>query len=81
MIKALVFIALMATTIAVNAGSIDEYKTSYTTSDAGTLPYQILLGSNCPMSKEETKKLIEAVIVRNRVKPTFNMYYTFGLSV
>jgi hypothetical protein len=75
MIRALVLIALMATTIAVNAGSIDEYKSSYTTSDAGTLPYQILLGSNCPMSEEETRNLIEAVIVRNRVKPTSDMYY------
>ena len=75
MIRALVFIALMATTIAVNAGSIDEYKSSYTTSDAGTLPYQVLLGSNCPMSEKETRNLIGAVIVRNRVKPTSDMYY------
>jgi hypothetical protein len=75
MIRALVFIALMATTIAVNAGSIDEYKSSYRTSDAGTLPYQILLGSNCPMSEDETRTLIEAVIVRNRIKPTSDMYY------
>ena len=75
MIRALVFIALMATTIAGNAGSIDDYKSSYTTSDAGTLPYQILLGSNCPMSEKETRNLIEAVITRNRIKPTSDMYY------
>ena len=75
MTKALVFVALMATTIAVNAGSIAEYKSSYRTSDAGTLPYQVLLGSNCPMSDKETRNLIEAVIVRNRVKPTPEMHY------
>ena len=74
-IKALVFVALMATTITVNAGSIAEYKSSYRTSDAGTLPYQVLLGSNCPMSDEETRNLIEAVIVRNRIKPTPEMHY------
>jgi hypothetical protein len=75
MIRATVFIALIATTIAVNAGSLDEYKSSYTTSDAGTLPYQVLLGSNCPMSEEETRNLIEAAIVHNRIKPTSDMYY------
>ena len=75
MTRALVFIALMATTIAGNAGSLDEYKSSNTTSDAGTLPYQILLGSNCPMSEDETRNLIEAAIVRNRIKPTSDMYY------
>jgi hypothetical protein len=75
MIRTLVFIALTATTVAVNAGSIAEYQTSYKTSDAGTLPYQILLGNNCPMTKEETGNLIEAVIVRNRIKPTSDMYY------
>ena len=75
MTRALVIFALMATSFAVNAGSIADYKSSYTTSDAGTLPYQILLGNNCPMSKEETRNLVEAAIERNRIKPTSDMYF------
>ena len=75
MIRTLVCIALTVTTLAVNAGSIAEYQTSYKTSDAGNLPYQVLLGNNCPMSEEESRNLIEAVIVRNRIKPISDMHY------